>query len=131
MFHRIKGVSGIGLRTYPGTRFSYAGLMVDNVIKNSSNLRELLDDKHKVEWKEATSNKDTTPVVGLDRFMSLVGNLEFSDVIRSVFDVLALMAAALRFIEGDGTRLSFVCPIFTALLAAAAAWDSTLVDNYM
>lgn len=131
MFLRIKGIRGIGLRTFPDTRFSYAALMCFSVLTNSSNLRDLIDTKHREAWKQATTNKDGSAVAKADVFRSLVGSMAFFDVIGCCLQLLQPVAAALRFIEGNNTRLSFVFPLMVALSADVNSWDSSEVDAYL
>eukprot|EP00873_Tetraselmis_striata_P005620 jgi/Tetstr1/425884/TSEL_016257.t1 len=52
-----KGPIGVGLRTFPETRFSYDAVMMRNALDNCMNLWELLVKKHEAEYKEATANK--------------------------------------------------------------------------
>jgi hypothetical protein len=112
LFYRLKGPTGIGLRTYPETRFSYAALMLNNVIKNKRHLQAMPDDE---KWDSATTNKDGSHVSNRQEFENLVLNRPMWDRISCAIDLLQPVAAALRFIEGDRTRLSFVYLIMLKL----------------
>ena len=107
LFVITKGPTGIGLRTYPDTRFSYAALMIHSVLTNKRTLCTLpLEEEH---WAEITSNSDGTRVAGTAEFEALVGST--SSFWRRSADALKLLqpvSVALRFIEGDYARLSFV-----------------------
>eukprot|EP00873_Tetraselmis_striata_P016570 jgi/Tetstr1/436834/TSEL_025612.t1 len=79
MFLRFKSPTGIGLRTLPDTRFSYAALMLRSILEICMNLRELLDKKHDADYKEATTNKNGSRVANVQRSRHLVGNMRFKD----------------------------------------------------
>jgi hypothetical protein len=112
LFYRLKGPTGIGLRTYPETRFSYAALMITSIIKNKRHLQAMPDDDM---WISATTNKDGSPIANKQAFENLVLNRPMWDRMTSALELLQPVASTLRFIEGDKTSLSFVYLIMLSL----------------
>jgi hypothetical protein len=131
MFLRFKGPTGIGLMAFAPCRtlaFSYAALMLRSVLDNCMNLRELLDMKHEAEYKEATINKNGTRVAHIQRFRELIGNMRFWDQLQAAHALLSPLEDSIRFIEGDNTRMSFVCELFTGLMKDLHQWDCSALD---
>jgi len=131
LFLRLKGAHGRGLRSFPDSRFGYAYEMIESLSLNMTILKMLLDPAHATEWKQATTNKNKKPIAQLARFRALVGNVDFSDVLTCVLEVLRPVASALRFVEGDSVSLSFFYPLFLAIVADLEVWDSTPIDEYL
>lgn len=109
--------TGIGMRTLLDTRFFYVTLMLRNTMENFMNLLwGLPHRKHDTYYKESTTDKNGSRFANVQRFRYLVGNMRFWDAVQTAFGMLPpSLMVTIRFIEGDNSRMSFVCPIFTSL----------------
>eukprot|EP00873_Tetraselmis_striata_P008404 jgi/Tetstr1/428668/TSEL_018656.t1 len=72
--------------------------------------------RHEVKYKEATSNKNGMRVGDVQRFRELIGNMRFWDQLQAALALLPPLKDSIRFMEGDNTRMSYVCELFTGLI---------------
>ena len=120
LFLILKGPSGMGLRTFPDTRFSYAALMTNSVLINKRNLKMmLLDDK----WEDVSSNSNGTAIAGRASFEESVNGSSMWRKGEEAYKLLNPVAVVLRYIEANYACMSFVYPLMISLLKDVAAWN--------
>ena len=124
-YRRVKkSMAGMGLRTYPETRFGYVHIMIRSVMENKETMRRMLSEPEKAAWSSATSSARETAA----KFRVLVDNSEFWDRADSAAALLAPVSKAIAHIEGDKTKLAYVYVLYQSLLEDLSMWDSTAID---
>ena len=120
-FMRMKGPTGIGLRNFPDTRFSYAALMIFSVLENKRSLKMMCIDD--AVWAELTQNSDGSRIAGVQDFEDSVNSTRMWLRGQDAFKLLNPVAVALRFIEGNSPRMSFVYLLMMALSVDLQNWE--------
>ena len=85
-----------------------------------------LDDK----WEDITRNSDVTRIANCELFESLVGSTScFWKCAGEALGLLQPVAAALRFIEGDYARISYVYLLMGCLFKDVSQWSPSELSN--
>eukprot|EP00873_Tetraselmis_striata_P012037 jgi/Tetstr1/432301/TSEL_021703.t1 len=128
LFLRIKGPQGVGLRTFPDTRFGYACLMIQSVLSNKRHLRDMVDD---ASWEDVSQNKDGSAVANRELFLDVVDTRSKWEDMQCAVNLLLPVSDALQFIEGNTTRVSFVYLIMLHIGNDVAQWISGALDGVL
>eukprot|EP00873_Tetraselmis_striata_P040466 jgi/Tetstr1/460730/TSEL_005916.t1 len=128
LFLRIKGPQGVGLRTFPDTRFGYACLMIQSVLSNKRHLRDMVDD---ASWEDVSQNKDGSAVANRELFLDVVDTRSKWEDMQCAVNLLLPVSDALQFIEGNTTRVSFVYLIMLHIGNDVAQWTSGALDGVL
>eukprot|EP00873_Tetraselmis_striata_P037634 jgi/Tetstr1/457898/TSEL_044417.t1 len=128
MFLRIKGPQGVGLRTFPGTRFGNACLMIPSVLSNQRHLRDVVDD---ASWVDISHNKDGSAEANREVFLDVVDTRSEWEDMQCAVNLLLPVSDALKFIEGNTTRVSFVYLIMLHIGNDLAQWNSGALDGVL
>ena len=120
LFLKMKGRHGIGLRTFPDTRFSYAALMIFSVLSNRRSLKRCLCEDN---WDDCVTNSDGSDVSGRLAFEASIEDADMWKQAQEAYDLLNPVAVALRYIEGNAPRISFVYILMMSLYRDVIDWE--------
>jgi len=126
LFLRLKGPQGTGLRTFPDTGFSYASLMLSSVLTNKRTLRDMPDDPA---WEDVSTNKDGSPMADREWFVDSIEERRIFLKFSCALALLQPVTDAIRFMEGDYARISFVYLIMLSLAVDVSNWQSLPLDG--
>ena len=107
---------GTMLKTFPDTRFSYADLMLQQVVNNRKNLSNLMDEEQYASNTVADIN-----VKKREEFEGYVGNFSFMEKVETLRGITGPLCKAIH-LKSAKCRASWVYPMFIAVLKDYDVW---------